>query len=107
MDADRAGDADRDWGGDLLSSAATADLRRARIRREIMASYNFYPRCQFQTAPVCERCFNGVKMTDAYCINCGRNPCEGQAPARLQALGEGPKGLLKSDGQGASVIIPC
>jgi hypothetical protein len=56
---------------------------------EIMASYYFCSRCQFQTAPACKRCFNGVKMTDAYCINCGHNLCEGQAPTRLHVFGKG------------------
>jgi MFS family permease len=56
---------------------------------EIAASYHFCPQCQFQTAPVCERCFNGVKITDAYCRNCGHTLGEGQAPARLHVFGEG------------------
>jgi hypothetical protein len=56
----------------------------------ILSSYHFCPQCRFQTAPVCERCFNGVKITDAYCGNCGHNLAEGQVPARLRAFGDAP-----------------
>lgn len=54
----------------------------------IMSSYQFCPRCRFQAAPVCVRCFNGVRVTDAYCSNCGHDLAEGQIPARLHVFGD-------------------
>ena len=52
---------------------------------EIAASYNFCPQCQFQTAPVCGRCFRGVQLTDVYCTQCGHDLAQDGAPARLRA----------------------
>lgn len=52
---------------------------------EIAASFNFCPQCQFQTAPVCGRCFRGVQLTDIYCTQCGHDLAQDEAPARLRA----------------------
>ena len=52
---------------------------------EIASSYHFCPQCQFQTAPVCGRCFRGVEITDVYCKQCGHDLAEDHAPARLRA----------------------
>lgn len=52
---------------------------------EIAASFNFCPQCQFQTAPVCGRCFRGVQLSDVYCTQCGHDLAEDGAPARLRA----------------------
>ncbi len=49
------------------------------------ASFNFCPQCQFQMAPVCGICHRGVKITDAFCIQCGHDLGEDGAPARLRA----------------------
>ncbi|MDE1160610.1 MAG: zinc ribbon domain-containing protein [Acidobacteriaceae bacterium] len=55
---------------------------------EMAASYNFCPQCQFQVAPVCGVCHRGVKITDAYCIQCGHTLAEDGAPARLRVYGD-------------------
>lgn len=55
---------------------------------EIAASFHFCPQCQFQTAPVCGRCFRGVLITDVYCTRCGHDLAEDGAPARLRAYSE-------------------
>lgn len=62
----------------------------AHCGQPILSSYHFCPRCRFQTAPVCERCFNGVKVTDAYCETCGHDLGEAQVPARLRVFGDAP-----------------
>lgn len=53
---------------------------------EISTSFNFCPQCQFQTAPVCGRCFRGVQLTDAFCTQCGHDLTEDGAPARFARL---------------------
>ena len=55
---------------------------------EIASSYHFCPQCQFQMAPVCGRCFRGVKITDVYCVQCGHDLAEDQAPSRLRAYSD-------------------
>lgn len=57
-------------------------------RTEIAASYHFCPQCQFQLAPVCGQCFRGVRITDAYCTQCGHDLAEDHAPARLRAYSD-------------------
>src|ERR1700722_2882024 len=55
---------------------------------EITSTVHFCPQCQFQMAPVCGRCFRGVQVTDVYCIQCGHDLAEDQAPARLRAYSD-------------------
>ena len=55
---------------------------------EIAASFHFCPQCQFQMAPVCGRCFRGVKITDIYCTQCGHDLAEDHSPARLRAYSD-------------------
>ncbi|HWZ52778.1 MAG TPA: zinc ribbon domain-containing protein [Granulicella sp.] len=55
---------------------------------EIASTYHFCPQCQFQVAPVCGQCFRGVKITDAYCTNCGHDLAADHAPARLRAYSD-------------------
>ena len=54
----------------------------------ITASMHFCPQCQFQMAPVCGRCFRGVKITDVFCTQCGHDVAEDGAPARLRAYSD-------------------
>ncbi|MEO6924657.1 MAG: zinc ribbon domain-containing protein, partial [Bryocella sp.] len=46
-------------------------------------AYNFCPQCQFQMAPVCSVCHRGVKITDAFCTQCGHDLAIDGAPSRL------------------------
>jgi hypothetical protein len=62
--------------------------RCAHCTTEISSSYNYCPQCQFQIAPVCGRCFRGVKITDVYCTKCGHDLAEDHAPARLRAYSD-------------------
>ncbi|MFC6645398.1 zinc ribbon domain-containing protein [Granulicella cerasi] len=55
---------------------------------EMNASFNFCPQCQFQVAPVCGSCHRGVKVTDAFCVQCGHVLAEDNAPARLRVYGD-------------------
>ncbi len=55
---------------------------------EIAASFHFCPQCQFQMAPVCGRCYRGVKITDIYCIQCGHDLAEDHSPARLRSFSD-------------------
>lgn len=55
---------------------------------EIAASFHFCPQCQFQMAPVCGRCFRGVKITDIYCTQCGHDLAQDHSPARLRAYSD-------------------
>jgi len=55
---------------------------------EIPSTYHFCPQCQFQIAPVCGQCFRSVKITDAFCTNCGHDLAVDQAPARLRAYSD-------------------
>ena len=54
----------------------------------IAATYHFCPQCQFQMAPVCGRCFRGVQITDVYCVQCGHDLAEDNAPARLRVYSD-------------------
>jgi hypothetical protein len=49
----------------------------------IDATFHFCPQCQFQMAPVCGVCHRGVKITDAFCTQCGHDVATDDAPARL------------------------
>jgi hypothetical protein len=53
---------------------------------EIDSSCNFCPQCQFQTAPVCGRCFRDIRITDAFCKQCGHDCASDEAPARLKSF---------------------
>jgi hypothetical protein len=50
----------------------------------IAATYHFCPQCQFQMLPVCGVCHRGVKITDAYCTQCGHEVAADGAPERLR-----------------------
>ena len=63
-------------------------LRCPHCRTEISSTFHFCPQCQFQMAPVCGRCFRGVKVTDVYCVQCGHDLAEDHAPARLRAYSD-------------------
>jgi hypothetical protein len=62
--------------------------RCAHCSTEIASSFNYCPQCQFQIAPVCGRCFRGVKITDVYCTQCGHDLAEDHAPSRLRAYSD-------------------
>jgi hypothetical protein len=55
---------------------------------ELTSNVHFCPQCQFQMAPVCGRCFRGVKITDVYCIQCGHDLAEDHTPSRLRAYSD-------------------
>jgi hypothetical protein len=55
---------------------------------ELPSNVHFCPQCQFQMAPVCGRCFRGVKITDVYCIQCGHDLAEDHTPSRLRAYSD-------------------
>src|SRR5882757_5944898 len=55
---------------------------------EIASSFHFCPQCQFQTRPVCGRCFHGVQITEVYCVHCGHDLVENAAPARLRTYAD-------------------
>jgi lipid-A-disaccharide synthase-like uncharacterized protein len=55
---------------------------------EIPSTYHFCPQCRFQVAPVCGQCFRSVKITDAFCTNCGHDLAADHAPARLRAYSD-------------------
>ena len=55
---------------------------------EVASSTHFCPQCQFQMAPVCGRCFRGVRITDVYCTQCGHDLAEDSTPARLRAYSD-------------------
>ncbi|MDE3103948.1 MAG: zinc ribbon domain-containing protein [Acidobacteriota bacterium] len=57
-------------------------------RTEIAADFHFCPQCQFQMAPVCGQCYRGVRITDAYCTQCGHDLTEDHTPSRLRAYSE-------------------
>jgi hypothetical protein len=63
-------------------------MRCPNCTTELAASVHFCPQCQFQVAPVCGQCFRGVKITDAYCTQCGHAVSEDHAPARLRAYSD-------------------
>jgi hypothetical protein len=63
-------------------------LRCPHCKTEITSTFHFCPQCQFQMAPVCGRCYRGVRMTDVYCVQCGHDLAEDQAPARLRAYSD-------------------
>jgi len=52
------------------------------------ASYHFCPQCQFQMAPVCGTCHRGVKITDAFCTQCGHDLAVDGAPQRLRVYSD-------------------
>jgi hypothetical protein len=52
------------------------------------ANYHFCPQCQFQVAPVCGCCHRSVRITDAYCTQCGHDLAADGAPARLRVYGD-------------------
>ena len=54
----------------------------------ITASYHFCPQCQFQIAPVCGVCHRSVKITDAYCTQCGHDLDTDGAPSRLRVYSD-------------------
>ena len=39
----------------------------------IVPGMNFCPQCRFQLAPTCPQCQRAVRITDAFCGNCGEN----------------------------------
>jgi hypothetical protein len=52
---------------------------------QISSTYHFCPQCQFQMAPVCGECHRSVKITDAYCVQCGHDLSKDAVPSRLRA----------------------
>jgi predicted amidophosphoribosyltransferase len=54
----------------------------------IAATYNFCPQCQFQMFPVCGVCHRGVKITEAFCTQCGHDLAVDGAPARLRVYSD-------------------
>ena len=52
------------------------------------ANYHFCPQCQFQMAPVCGVCHRGVKITDAFCTQCGHDLTVDGAPQRLRVYSD-------------------
>ena len=63
-------------------------MRCPNCTTELDSSVHFCPQCQFQVAPVCGRCFRGVRITDQYCAQCGHAVAEDHAPARLRAYSD-------------------
>jgi lipid-A-disaccharide synthase-like uncharacterized protein len=63
-------------------------MRCPHCTTEIPSTYHFCPQCQFQVAPVCGQCFRSVKITDAFCTNCGHDLAADHAPARLRAYSD-------------------
>jgi hypothetical protein len=57
-------------------------------RTEVDAGVHFCPQCQFQMAPVCGRCYRGVKITDVYCVQCGHDLTGDEMPARLRSYSD-------------------
>jgi hypothetical protein len=55
---------------------------------EIPANIPFCTQCQFQMTPVCNRCYRGVEITDAYCGQCGHNLADDDMPSRLRAYSD-------------------
>jgi len=55
---------------------------------EIDANHHFCSQCQFQVSPVCGVCHRGVKITDAFCTQCGHELSADGAPARLRVYGD-------------------
>ena len=39
----------------------------------VVPGMNFCPQCRFQLAPTCPQCQRTVRITDAFCGNCGEN----------------------------------
>ncbi len=54
----------------------------------LSSAFHYCPQCQFQMAPVCGVCHRGVRITDAYCTQCGHDVAEDGAPARLRAYSD-------------------
>jgi Double zinc ribbon len=54
----------------------------------IAATYHYCPQCQFQMAPVCGTCHRGVKITDAFCTQCGHDLAVDNSPARLRVYSD-------------------
>jgi len=54
----------------------------------IAGNYNFCPQCQFQMAPVCGTCHRTVKITDAFCTQCGHDVTADHVPSRLRAYSD-------------------
>lgn len=57
-------------------------------RTDVFSDYNYCPQCNYQLAPVCGRCYRGVRITDLYCVRCGHHLAEDNTPARLHAFRE-------------------
>ena len=55
---------------------------------EIASTYHFCPQCQFQMFPVCGVCHRGVKITEAFCTQCGHDLAQDGAPARLRVYSD-------------------
>jgi len=55
---------------------------------QMATNFHFCPQCQFQVAPVCGICHRGVKITDAYCTQCGHDLAADNAPARLRVYSD-------------------
>ncbi len=45
----------------------------------IVPGMDFCPQCRFQLAPTCPQCQRTVRITDAFCGNCGENLAEAHA----------------------------
>jgi hypothetical protein len=64
-------------------------IRCPNCTTELTAGVHFCPQCRFQVAPVCGQCFRGVRITDAFCPQCGHDVTEDHVPARLRAYSDG------------------
>jgi MFS family permease len=61
-------------------------LRCPNCSTSIAATYHFCPQCQM--SPVCGVCHRGVKITEAYCTQCGHDLAQDGAPARLRVYSD-------------------
>ncbi len=52
----------------------------------VQNAYHFCPQCAWQVSASCGRCYRSVRTTDLYCVHCGHDLAEDNAPARLQTF---------------------
>lgn len=70
------------------------------LREPIMAScpscgahveshYHYCPQCAYQVTLCCTNCYRSARITDIFCVHCGKDLSAGRPPARLQAFPRG------------------